>query len=94
MIHLYKDIWLDADEYQFSFVKKGVYKTGKNVGKEKIEHLTHHSTEEAVSKKIADLGLKNLCNGDYTRAVEVFKETHSNFMKELPKLLKKRYDTR
>ena len=94
MIHLHKDMWLDADEWGFNFCYKTVYKNGKYKGKERFDYFSSHSTEEQVSQKIKSLALYELCNGDFTRAIEYFNEVHGNFVKGLPVLQKKRYSYR
>ena len=94
MIHLHKDIWLTADEYSFSFAYKDVYKSGKQKGEVYYRPFSHHSTSEQVSRKIVDLGLKELVNSDYSNAVAVFEKMHNNFVEGLPKLTKLRYDIR
>lgn len=83
MIHLYKDVWLDADQYGYALCTKGVYRSGKKEGETKIEAFSFHATPEQVSKKLVDLGMKELVNGDWKRAYEAFNEMHSNFVKHM-----------
>ena len=92
MVHLVNDVWLDADKYQFFFVRKGVYENGKRKGEEFTTPFSFHATGEQVSSKIIDLAMMDYVNGDYRRAMNFFTEAHTNLVPALKELNHKRYD--
>ena len=93
-VHIYRDIWLDADKWGFHFFYKGIYEKGKHKGNEKRDYFSSHSTVDQVAQKLKALGIYDQCNRDIVTAIEYFDKAIENLKEGLPELQKKRYSYR
>ena len=94
MKKLSENVYIDADENSFTLYEEGVIvkKDSKNVGKKTMRPIGYYSTYEQVSKKIAEIGVKEYIDKDWLQCVDFVNEAHTNFLKNVEELLEKRYD--
>lgn len=94
MKRLTDSVYIDVDADCFTLYEKVVNKTKgtKNYGKERFIIIGYYATYEQVSRKIADLGIREYIDKDWLQCVAFVDEAHVNFLKNIEELFVKRYD--
>ena len=87
-IHLYDDIYLSADKYQYIIFEKGIQEKGKNIGQEVEKNPKYFPSLELVFKYLFNISFKDYLSNDQIKTFEDMEVKYNQLLDELKEMKK------